>query len=207
MKPASGLKATVTALPLTLFGALGTAQADDELDFEATLTGDQEVVEDQGTVVPGGTASAAIGRIEADFNEGLSALEIRMRISELGNPFSAAHFHCARAGANGPVVFGIVNPGPLAFDGNEIRGTLTNADYTGEDCTEVIGRPINNLASLALAMRDGLVYANVHTETFPAGEIRGQMLPDDDDDDDLDDDDGFDDDDGSGDDDDDDKGT
>lgn len=204
MKTSPGLKATLTVIPLV--AAPGAALADDELDFEATLTGDQEVVDDQGTVVPGGTASGALGRMEADFNEGLSALQVRMRIAELANTFSAAHFHCARPGANGPIVFGIVNPGPLAFSGQEIRGTLTNADYTGEDCTEVIGRPINNLASLALAMRDGLVYANVHTDAFPAGEIRGQMLPDDDDDDELDDDDDFDDD-GNGDDDDDDKGN
>lgn len=202
MEPTSGLKATLTALPLTFLGALGTAQADNELDFEATLTGDQEVVDENGTVVPGGTGSPAIGRMEADFNEGLSRLEVRLRISDLGNAFAAAHFHCGRPGANGPIVFGLVNPGMLAFNGQEIRGTLTNADYTGEDCTEVIGRPVNNLASLALAMRDGLVYANVHTDVFPMGEIRGQMLPDDDDDDDLDDDDDGDDRDDNGDDDD-----
>lgn len=202
MNPTSGLKATLTALPLTLLGALGTAAADDELDFEATLTGDQEVVEENGAVIVGGTGSPAIGRMEADFNEGLSALTLRLRISELGNAFAAAHFHCGRPGENGPIVFGIVNPGPLAFSGQEIRGTLTNADFTGEDCVQLIGRPLNNLASLALAMRDGLVYANVHTDVFPAGEIRGQMLPDDDDDDELDDDDDFDDDDGGGDDDD-----
>jgi hypothetical protein len=27
-------------------------------------------------------------------------------------------------------------------------------------------------------MRDGLVYLNVHTDLFPGGEIRGQLLPD-----------------------------
>ncbi len=194
MKPSSGLTATLTAIPLTLFGALGTAEADDELDFEATLTGAQEVVlDDQDAFVPGGTGSGAQGRMEADFDEGLSVLRVNLRVVELGNAFSAAHFHCARPGENGPIVFGLVNPGPLAFDGQDIRGTLSNADYTGEDCSEVIGRPVNNLAALALAMRDGLIYANVHTDAFPMGEIRGQMLPDDDDDDDLDDDDDFDD--------------
>jgi hypothetical protein len=29
-------------------------------------------------------------------------------------------------------------------------------------------------------MRDGLIYANVHTDVFPGGEIRGQMLEADD---------------------------
>jgi hypothetical protein len=53
---------------------------------------------------------------------------------------------------------------------------LLNTDFTGADCVPNIGRPVNNLAALAFAMRDGLIYANVHTTNFPGGEIRGQML-------------------------------
>jgi hypothetical protein len=55
---------------------------------------------------------------------------------------------------------------------------LTNLDFTGADCTPIVGRPVNNIAALAFAMRNGLIYANVHTDVFPAGEQRGQMLKD-----------------------------
>ena len=91
--------------------------------------------------------------------------------------FVAAHFHCARPGVTGPVAFGMVSPGPCMFDGTELRCTLTNADFSGADCIPGVGRPVNNIAALALAMRDGLVYANVHTSDNPPGEVRGQLLP------------------------------
>ena len=99
-----------------------------------------------------------------------------LRIEGLEGAFAAAHFHCGRAGQNGPIPFGLVAPGPLALDGNRIRGTLTNFDFNEADCVPVVGRPVNNLAALALAMRDGLIYINVHSTLFPPGEMRGQML-------------------------------
>ncbi len=46
------------------------------------------------------------------------------------------------------------------------------------DTASGIGRPVNNIAALALAMRDGLIYINVHTAAFGGGEIRGQLLED-----------------------------
>lgn len=179
-----GSEAALGAVFVCAFLITNPAAADG-LEFEARLSGDQEVVvDDQDAVVPGGTDSDASGRIEAEFNGAFSRLRVDLRIENLTNTFAAAHFHCGRPGQNGPVVFGLVNPGPLEFDGRRIRGTLTNADYTGADCLELIGRPVNNLVSLAFAMRDGLIYSNVHTDVFPAGEIRGQMLEGDDRDDD-----------------------
>lgn len=183
---------------LLLFPALGVAgiaQAD-EHEFKATLSGAQEVVLDEAkNLMAGGTDTAAKGRIRARFDRAFSELRVNLRVTGLSGSFIAAHFHCGRPGENGPVVFGLVGPGPLAFDGMRTEGTLTNLDYTGADCVEIIGRPVNNLASLAFAMRDGLVYANVHSDVFPAGEIRGQMAAADDDRDDHDGDDADDDDD------------
>ena len=92
--------------------------------------------------------------------------------------FNRAYFLCARAGQNGPIAFGLVDPGPLAFDGGEVDGVLTNADFTGADCVPSIGRPVNNIAVLAFAMKDGLIYINVHSKAFPPGELRGQMHKD-----------------------------
>lgn len=151
---------------LVAMGIPSLAKADHR-EFQARLSGEQQVTEEVTT-----------GRGTADvrFNPAYRYVNVDVTINDLVGTFSAAHFHCARPGENGPVVFGLVMPGPLALDGNRIRGRLTNADYTGADCVSVVGRTINNIASLALAMRDGLIYLNVHTSSAAGGEVRGQMV-------------------------------
>lgn len=139
----------------------------DRLQFEAQLSGAQEVP----TVM-----TDASGRVSARFDESLSAVLVRLKVEDPSSDVVAAHFHCARPGTNGPVAFGLFSPGPCQFDGERIkRCVLTNADFTGADCTATTGRPVNNIAALAFAMRDGLIYANVHTVTSPGGEVRGQI--------------------------------
>ena len=156
--------------------ATGSSAYGADHKFNARAVGGQEVVFDAtGAFVPGGRDTDAEGRMRARFNAELTEVKIDLRIDGLLGTFAAAHLHCARAGANGPVAFGLVNPGPLEFDGKRIRGTLGNGDFSGGDCSAAVGRPINNIAALYFAMRDGLVYLNVHSSVFPPGEIRGQM--------------------------------
>ena len=162
-----------TLLMFIFFLALsGIAYADDKdrdggLEFEALLTGAQEVPERE---------SPARGKIEVEFDKGFTKLDVDLRVStNTVGDIRAAHFHCARPGENGPIIFGLFSPGPFPVS-NIVDGTLTNADSTGADCVPTIGRVVNNLASLAFAMRDGLIYANVHTTVFPGGEVRGQMI-------------------------------
>jgi hypothetical protein len=89
--------------------------------------------------------------------------------------FTAAHFHCHRPGENGPIVLGLISPGPCMLQGDKIECTLTNAHITGAGCANSIGRTINNIAALQDAMTRGEIYFNTHTTANPGGEIRGQM--------------------------------
>jgi hypothetical protein len=142
-----------------------------DLEFLAVLTGAQEV-----TAPPGGVATDRTAVGNAHFDAGFTRVRVHVRVSDPSN-IVAAHFHCGKPGENGPVVFGLFSPGPLALEGNTVKGTLTNADAnSAANCVPLVGRPVNNIAALALAMREGLVYLNIHTSTFPAGEIRGQLL-------------------------------
>ncbi len=151
---------------LLVMGISGLAYADHQ-EFEAKLSGAQEVTE---VVTPGK------GRIEAKFQNAFKSVRVDVTINELVGTVTGAHFHCARPGENGPVVFGLMAPGPLALDGNKIVGRLRNADFNGGDCVGPVGRPVNNIAALAFAMRDGLIYLNIHTSSVPSGEIRGQIV-------------------------------
>ncbi len=155
------LACVALALPAGAAFAKGSS-----LRFYTVATGAQEVPP---------VETDATARAIAFFDSGFTRVHLRV---DLQGPLQvvAAHFHCARAGANGPVVFGILGPGPLQAFTDPTRVTLTNDDFTGADCTDTAGRPVNNIAALALAMRDGLIYLNLHTPTAPAGEVRGQML-------------------------------
>jgi hypothetical protein len=144
------------------------ASAEGLRNFRATLAGAQEVPERE---------SPAQGEITVRFDTGLTKMDVNLRVNQnTVGAITRAHFHCARPGENGPIIFGLFDPGPFPV-GNRVRGTLTNADLNpGQDCIPTTGIVVNNLASLAFAMREGLIYANVHTTAFPAGEIRGQMI-------------------------------
>ena len=137
------------------------------LAFEAILSGAQEVP---------ATESTGIARAYVRFDAAFTRVFVDVRVRGLTGAVTAAHFHCNRAGANGPPKLGLQSPGPLMFDGDRFRGVLSNEHILPTDCEAVVGRPINNLVSLALAMRDGLIYLNVHSDAYPPGEVRGQML-------------------------------
>jgi hypothetical protein len=124
------------------------------------------------------------GDITVVFDEGLTQAEFTLNVADAVG-VTQAHFHCGRPGQNGPIVVFLFPVGatvagpPTDVDGLLAGGTLTNIStdpsFLATDCVPLIGRPVNNIASLFSAMRDGLIYANVHTAAFPAGEIRSQL--------------------------------
>jgi len=168
---------TVMLFTGAVFALSKTVSSDDDSDdnrvrglrFFAVLTGDQEVP---------AVATEGTGRIDVRFDAGFTQARVDLAVDadDLSSPARRAHFHCARPGVNGPIAFGLFEPGQCDFDGRRARCTITNSDFNNVDCVPTTGRPVNNIAALALAMRDGLIYANVHTDTFTGGEIRGQML-------------------------------
>lgn len=158
-----------------LIGSGGAYAGDSALEFRAGLSGAQEVPE-----VP----TVTTGDVRVEFNADLSRFEFELIVRD-GVGITQAHLHCGRPGENGPIVVFLfpdmppaLSPPGVDINGELAKGTRSNADIrpTAADCVTAIGRVVNNIASLAFAARDGLVYANVHTVARPGGEVRGQLL-------------------------------
>lgn len=82
----------------------------------------------------------------------------------------AANIHQGRKGENGPPVAGLFG-GPTrmgAFSGILAEGMISEKSLLGE----LRGK---TLADLVRLIKSGNAYVNILTETYPAGEIRGQI--------------------------------
>ncbi|MEO5905213.1 MAG: CHRD domain-containing protein, partial [Saprospiraceae bacterium] len=85
---------------------------------------------------------------------GTLSLDVNIQLTELSSDIRGAHLHRAAFGENGPVVIGLDS----LRDGNRYQGrvNLTFEDYA--------------------ALLKGNLYINIHTDTNPGGEIRGQLF-------------------------------
>ena len=97
----------------------------------------------------------AIGLGGAIIWPNLSEMSVGILIDNLSGPITGAHFHDGDLGESGPVVLGLTD----LIEGNLIS---TN-DVVAID---------QSFLDMYLA---GELYLNVHTESFPAGEVRGQV--------------------------------
>jgi hypothetical protein len=125
------------------------------VSFDARLRPGQEVP----PVVSDGQ-----GRVSFDV-EG-TTVSFKLRWEDLTTTAVAAHIHCGAVGASGPVGVTLFM-GTMGTDGN-LQGTFNAPD------------PVNacgwiTLAHALTAMLSGNTYVNVHSTTFPGGEIRGQL--------------------------------
>jgi CHRD domain-containing protein len=166
--------AAVLALP---FFAVGL-RADDPNDDEdrdrvvrATLLGTNEVP-------PISTNARGTARLvlKAD------SIEYRVTFSGLTADSTQSHVHFAPTNVNGGVMFffctnltppaGVPPPQACPLREGTVTGTITAADVVGPAGQ---GITAGEFAEVLNAIRSGQSYANVHSATFGAGEVRGQL--------------------------------
>jgi CHRD domain len=182
---------TVVAAAVALLAggaAISNDRHDDDdvtrLEFRASLSGAQEVTPPAAPATPSpGVQTDATAQIRVRFAKDLSSFRFILPLQN-GRQVTQAHLHCGRPGQNGPIIVFLfpLNSGGVDVDGILSDGSRTSADFVASaaNCETAIGRPIRDIASLAFAARDGLIYANIHSLTNPAGEVRGALLPVDD---------------------------
>ena len=132
----------------TGFAWSGLAQAE-SLSIKVPLSGASSVppVETSGTVTA-----------DLTYDPATRVVTWRITYSGLSSPTTMAHFHGpATQGKNAPVVIWLTTQG--SPPGNPITGQAT---LTPEQAQQFVA---------------GDWYVNVHTESHPAGEIRGQVIP------------------------------
>lgn len=151
---------------LPVLGPLAAGQPG-EKRFKATLNGFQEAPANSTT----GT-----GEFRARLDAAETTLTYEIEYSGLeGTSTTAAHVHLGQRAVNGGVSFflcgGGGKPACPATQGT-VTGAVTAADVIGP-----VGQGIaaGEFAEIVAAMRNGVTYANVHTDKHPGGEIRGQI--------------------------------
>ena len=141
---------------------LNTVKAQEGQSFSATLSGKDEVPP---------TESNSTGTAKFQVNENNSQVSYWVNITGI-KKVNQAHIHNGTSGENGDIVAtlskgksakGDDRPPQIGFAGN-----ITKDDLQGP----LKGKEISDLVSL---MSDGGAYANVHTDKYPKGAIRGQI--------------------------------
>jgi hypothetical protein len=156
-------------LAVVILAPIGTASAQEGLRFRGDASAAQEVQDP-----PVESEGSGTGRFT--FERDLSELDARVDVEGLVSDVAAAHLHCAPAGVNGPIVVDLL-PTTGVMDGRIVDDVFDNEDVIiEEDCLDLCGFEINNIASLRQAAADACLYLNVHTDDFPDGEVRGQLL-------------------------------
>jgi hypothetical protein len=151
----------------------GDHKGSSKSSFRAVLIGYEEV-----PAVSTTGSGAFKARISAD------GTEVRWKLSyrDLEAPVQAAHVHFGQRKVNGGVSAFLCSNLPDPPAGTQpcppapakITGTIEAEDVIGPVDQ---GIEPGALGELAAAMQAGVTYANVHTDKFPNGEIRGQIAP------------------------------
>ena len=155
-----------SVLALLSLAVAGIVAANDKSRFKTSLTGYEETP---------AVSSAGSGEFTATIDEDSQTIHYTLRFQDLNSNVLFAHVHFGQRGVAGGVAAflcgGGTKPDPCV-PGTTISGTITPVDVIGPAGQ---GIAAGEWSELVAAIRAGVAYANVHSTTQPAGEIRGQI--------------------------------
>jgi hypothetical protein len=120
------------------------------------------------------------GSFAAEVSED-GTLSFTLSYTDMSSAVLQAHIHFGASKTNGGIIVylcGVQKPACPAS--GTVTGTITASDVsvlpaTNGDSVIPQGIQPGDFSGLVRAIRNGDAYVNVHTETFPSGEIRGQI--------------------------------
>lgn len=158
----------ITAFAFSLLVAL-PAFAGGRATASARLTGASEVPS---------VNTPASGSFRATATD--SALEFRMEYEGIASFTAVSHIHFGQKHTTGGLLVYLCNntatgpaPRPCPQGSGVVEGTITAADVIGPTGQGVTAGDF--AALLRAVFEDDAAYVNVHSATFPTGEIRGQL--------------------------------
>jgi CHRD domain-containing protein len=132
--------------------------------------------------------SAATGELEATISKDGKEIAYTLTYSGFLSPVTQAHIHFGRPAITGMIVLflctnltplpsGVPAPPPCPTPSGTVSGTLTAADVIARSA-QGIDAGQTGFDEMLKAIRAGAAYVNVHTMTFPGGEIRSVLHTD-----------------------------
>jgi len=163
---------TPAALAAACVALLAAASARaDIIEVNFALTPQQEVPANNSNAA--GAAQLLYDTVTQTYDLDLVVFGIELAdLMGVGPNASPLHIHLASPGVNGPIVIDVGFVGTFFNDGLGIRMIVNDAPFGG-----VQGGINSNTAANEAAFFAGNLYLNVHTTSFPGGQIRGQIVP------------------------------
>jgi len=130
-------------------------------------------------------ASPGTGYVTVDYDDAAHTLLIDASFSDLIGPTTVAHIHAPTDDPFAGIIGVAVTPGTLPdFPVGVTSGTYTRTidltltgSYTAGFLTLGGGTAAGTEALLFSSILEGTAYFNIHSSTFPGGEIRGFLIP------------------------------
>ena len=169
------------ALPVTVFASGGHTHG-----VSATLSGFNEVhfVGGAAPALRGAIFTPAKGSFRARIDEGNQIIHYTLSYEGLTSPVTQAHIHfgqnhtvggivvwlCQTAGTPAPAAVAAATP--FCPESGPVSGTIGPDQVLAQ---ALQGFPEKDFDALVEAIRNRAAYANVHSQTFAPGEIRGHI--------------------------------
>ncbi len=167
----------VGSMMLLLLASVSLQAENEKINARGTVTAHLRAIEEVPALSSPGT-----GEFFATINAAGTEINYALRYSNLSGTATQAHIHIGQKSVNGNIMVflcsnlgnnptGTPTPQPCPPSGT-ITGTIHAGDIIGPSSQ---GIRLGELAKVVQAIRAGVAYANVHTDFFPGGEIRGQV--------------------------------